>query len=176
MKNVIKVKIVSSERDSYWYAGKIGQVIDVRKTAYGYEWLLKTSHFLEVSDCVELTAKEALQIDLQTAKNNVAELEKQLAEEAEREATRPFTQEEYEKVVAQFRKCAGRKVFEVGTSNYGVEISTYSGISYDNYSAWISFALFGVWFDSENSVVKAIKEVGEENLREACSFEMSIGL
>ena len=83
----MKVKVISAERDTYWYANKIGKVLDVRKAVSGYEWLERNSYFLEPHDCVELSTKESLQIDLQAAKNAVAELEKQLAASSAKEIT-----------------------------------------------------------------------------------------
>ena len=53
----------------------------------------------EKADCAEVTEQSTLQEQLKAAKDAVAAIEKQLAEEAEKEASRPFTQAEYEAVV-----------------------------------------------------------------------------
>lgn len=177
----MKVKIVSAASAGYWYNKHIGEIFDVYdKPAKNGDFIMVhedyTGYTLLPDDCEIVNVVQLLQEQLQAAKDNVASLEKLLAEEAEREATRPFTQEEYEAVVAKYRACKGRKKFVAYKDNYGVEISTLTDVCYDNYSVWSSFALFGVWFSSEEYVQTAIEEIGEDNLKRAWEFEMSIGL
>lgn len=182
MKDIIKVKVVLKGIIN-WY--KVGEIYEVESPAVD-KWNSDIgSHVLSyvLSDNSQIwlraehceIVQPTLQEQLQSAKDNVVAIEKQLAEEAKREANKPFYQQDYERVVAQFRKCAGRKVFESYTNNWCAEISIDS-VGYDSYQSWISFAMFGVWFDSVDSVENAIKEVGEDNLRKAWSYEMSIGL
>lgn len=183
MSDIIKVKVVKMSRDSWWYDYLVGKTISVRRTSdSAVDYLFHSvtdGHsgcLILKDDCVVVATQQELQERLQQAKAAVEAIEKQLAEEAEKEAYRPFTREEYEKVVAEYRGCAGRLYIGIDNTQEGFCFS----ISHGRLSAdvWITCTLlpFGVAFESQGDVENAIAKVGADNLKRAWAFELSIGL
>lgn len=175
----VKVKVVRNTSSNWYGVGDVYEVESpsVRKWNEDREcvdmcYLIKdaTYSWVRAEHCE--VVEPTLQEQLQAAKDNVASLEAQLAAEA----ARPFTQDEYERVVAQYRACAGRKAFVAGDDNFVLSLLTTTGAHTQAWTTYISVAPFGVFFKSHDACKEAIKEVGEESLRKALEFEMSIGL
>jgi len=173
----VKVKIIKCSSPFYWYEGNVGETFEVEQCRFfTADWsCVGRLGSMEKADCEIITDKQSLQEQLQAAKDNVVAIEAQMAAIAEEEANRPFTQEAYERVVAQLRKCAGRKVFVDGEDNYVLEM-TITSTHTQSWTTYMTVAPFGVFFKSHDACKDALKEVGEANLRKAWLFEMSIGL
>lgn len=181
--DIIKVKVVKMSRDSWWYGYLVGKTIDVRCTSdslvdYRFHSITDghSGCLILKDDCVVVTTPQTLQERLQQAKATVEEIEKQLVEEAEKEASRPFTQAEYEKVVAEYRASSGRKKYALEDLGWkwGITIAN-DGVHTDNW-LYVSMLPFGVSFKDQESAKQAIAKVGAENLKRAWQYEMSIGL
>lgn len=170
--NKIKVKVDKCSVDAYWYATRIGEIFDVHPhiDADGdYRCVDVLGSYIAQDDCTVVSLDMLREHRIQ-AKAVVAELDKQIAEE---EALLPFTLKEYEKVVAAYRACCGRKKFVAGEEHY---VASMCAVIYPCFVRWQpSNAPFGVFFKDERSAREAFAKVGEGNLKKAWDYEMSIG-
>lgn len=87
----MKVVITGAGLASYWYASQIGKVYEVSGKALIGDYKVVAEglvgNTIAVQDCQVISEKQLLQEQLQVAKDNVAEIEKQLAEEVAKEIT-----------------------------------------------------------------------------------------
>lgn len=183
MKDIIKVKVVR-KGSSNWY--RVGETYEVENPPVE-KWNSDIgssvlSYVVSDNRCIWLRAEHCeiveppLQERLQAAKDAVAAIEKQLVEEAEKEASRPFTQAEYEAVVKAYRACKGRVKLACESAEWKWCFTISQTSVYADSWSFSTLLPFGVAFEDEESANAAIAEVGAENLKKAWEYEMSIGL